>query len=505
MKMTRYALLAAVLGVAATTAHGLASKPTPDRVKTTDPTQALQAASAKAQDNDLAGAYLILKRLIASTEFAALNIELRHHALHLAGLCANETGDYAGALVYLAQSTAMPEATGSEWHARLSAAFQLGRIDEAALSLATIARQWPELLPALRDQVISDVLRQLRDQGKNAAWRDLANALFDGNWKILGTEPSWLWRALAERLLEEGKLDRAAAVAAAVDSPYDLIAMRVDLRFAGIVKANAALFDIDRALAAQISKAEAAAKQDPNSLEKLTVLTYALLSGSRYQEVLALSDQALARATPALGQLQPYSDANEYLIWIMDNRARALRGLGRYDEAVEQLERAARRPENGHVNVSNAINLGVIYCQLDRPDDALRAIEEVRDVSPYGRMQLEGVRQCAALGKGDAKTAQAAIAYLREHRKDAEGSYDEALLQANQLEAAAVLLIERLNSSEKRGKALLEIQDWVRPNGTPRGRELHRRWLQLLQRADVKAAIEKVGRIESQPLTPPIS
>lgn len=504
MGIVRNTLLAASLSLVVTGAHSVAEPASTNRARTTTPAQRLQAAAIQLQNNDLAGAYAALKQLIARTDFAELSSTQQHHALHLAGLCANELGDYVQALAYLTASTAMPEATGGEWHARVSAAYRLGNTDELALGFTTIARRWPESLPQLRDLAILSVIRQLRDQGKDDAWQELVSALFNTGWKVSGAEPSWLWAAYAERLVEQGNFDRAAAVSLLVDKPHDLIAMRVDLRFAHIVKKNAEHFDIDRAVAAEMTRLEAAVQKAPDSLETLTDLTYALLASRRYDKALELCDQALARAVPPLGQSQPYTDANEFLIWIMDNRARALRGLGRHDEAVAQLERATRRPESGHINVSNAINLGNLYCQLDRADDALRAIEDVRETSPFGRMQFELVRQCAALIKGDTKTAASAFDYLREHRSDAEGGYQEALIAAQQLDEAATLLIERLNAGRERGRALLEVQRWVSPPGTPRSREMRRRWDQVLQRPDVQSAIRKVGRIESFSLTEPL-
>src|SRR5258708_12052027 len=91
----------------------------------------------------------------------------------------------------------------------------------------------------------------------------------------------------------------------------------------------------------------------------------------------------------AAGSQPAYDDINDNLIWILNNRAIALGGLGRRDEELELLIRAARRPEHGDPNVSQAINLGQFYCDLGRPKDALFAILDVEKTSPYGRSPVQ--------------------------------------------------------------------------------------------------------------------
>lgn len=464
----------------------------------------LQAAVTAMQNNDTAGAYRLLKLLTADAALNELDVTQQHLVFELAGLCANEFGEYASALEYLRRSTAMPETSGNEWFARLNAGYHLSDWDDAALSLNAIATRWPESLVELKPEAIAELLRQLKLAGKWTSWTEVADALFNAAWKVSGEEPSGIWSTLVERHAEAGRVDRAAVVVAAVDDPYNLVGLLVDRRFEWLVEKMPQRFDVMNAAAQREARLEAAVRGSPTRLEPLVALTYALLDVQQYARVLELADHALAKAAVPIGVRPPYRDSDEFLIWIMDNRARALQGLGRFAEAAEQLERAARRPEGGHVNTSNAINLGLLYCSMGQSDKALGAIQEVRDVSPYGRIQVERVRACASRASGDAKSAESALGYIRAHRKESERTYLDELVAADLLDEAAEVLIARLKSVDERSSALLEVQEWSASAETDWSRGQHERWVRLLQRQDVEDAIREIGQRRKFDLASPL-
>ena len=68
------------------------------------------------------------------------------------------------------------------------------------------------------------------------------------------------------------------------------------------------------------------------------------------------------------------------------------------------------------------------------------------------------------------------------------------------MEAAAAALISQLESAEDRTDALLSLQDMRVYPSLPAERVADERWRELKQRADVRAAINRVGRIERYPL-----
>jgi hypothetical protein len=152
-------------------------------------------------------------------------------------------------------------------------------------------------------------------------------------------------------------------------------------------------------------------------------------------------------------------------------------------------------------NVDQLINLGVLYCELGRPHDALSVIGRLlARTSPFGAMQLEEVRLDAAYQLGDSKQVERSLQYLRLHRRDAPSSYVDALITVNQLDRAAHELVAELRDTGERQEALPGIQAFAPTPGTPRDVDFDAERQAVIARPDVQAAIRKVGRVESYPL-----
>ena len=164
---------------------------------------------------------------------------------------------------------------------------------------------------------------------------------------------------------------------------------------------------------------------------------------------------------------------------------------------------ARLQQEDGSINVSQAINLGWHYVDYGKPENALKALDGIdwaHSLSPYGRMQLQYVRYRAYLQLGNAQEADNVLAYLREHRDDAEDTWQLAMLDAGDFDGAAALLIARLRDPEKRYEALGEVQEYLPLPRLPKQAEALARWEKLVTRDDVAAAINEVGRREKAPM-----
>ena len=92
------------------------------------------------------------------------------------------------------------------------------------------------------------------------------------------------------------------------------------------------------------------------------------------------------------------------------------------------------------------------------------------------------------------------LAYLRQHRDDAEDTWQLAMLDAGDFDGAAALLIARLRDPEKRYEALGEVQEYLPLPRLPIQAEALARWEKLVTREDVAAAINEVGRRENAPM-----
>jgi hypothetical protein len=197
-----------------------------------------------------------------------------------------------------------------------------------------------------------------------------------------------------------------------------------------------------------------------------------------------------------------FDDSADALARLLEVRGFALGGLGRTHEKVEQMSRAALLPESGHANTSQAIDLAMFYCELERPNDALVAVKDVTDLSPFGRMRLARVRQCAALELHDPQGAADSFRYLQEHQGDAMDSYEYGLIDQGNFDAAVALMVRRLSSFDLRSDALREVQTYRQSPPLPHQRRQRELFHALLQRKEVEDAVAKVGRIERFDISP---
>jgi len=495
------ALLVLLLALAPTLLSAIQEPPItdlPDRIAAVeDINERIAKAAEKITKQDWTAALPLIKAVIESPAFEDLPVERRHAMLTSASGVALQLNDNQLAQSYAKRATALPNAMPVNWQVRFYASLGMADMTDAAVSLTEIAKQTPKALADIKDPSV--IFRILGESKKSTApqYFGLLEALYGANWKIDGLfEPYTVWRDYALALLERGRPVDAKHVATRLKQPSVVISVRVDKRFDQIVKSAPRVFDIDKAVETDIANLREIVRQSPRALQSIIELTYALLKAHRYDEALSLTDVVMQNVKGA-GSQPAYDDINDNLIWILNNRAIALGGLGRRDEELEILVRAARRPEHGDPNVSQAINLGQFYCDLGRPKDALFAILDVGKTSPYGQSQLETVHLCAALQLGDKDAAASALNYLKDHQNDSPRTYQSALGLTGDYDGAAALLIQRLNDPSMRADALTEVQNYMDPADLEWPVKSRERFQVVVNRDDVQKAIHKVGRIES--------
>jgi tetratricopeptide (TPR) repeat protein len=245
------------------------------------------------------------------------------------------------------------------------------------------------------------------------------------------------------------------------------------------------------------------AAANPRSLGVRVQLGYALLVAGQFAELLALTDDIIARVTTARSDEAPFDDIDDELNWIYNHKAASLRALGRWEDALTVMEAARLEPGEGSVNVSQAINLGWHYVDYGKPENALKALDGIdwaHSLSPYGRMQLQYVRYRAYLQLANAQEADNVLAYLRQHRDDAEDIWQLAMLDAGDFDGAAALLVARLRDPDKRYEALGEVQEYLPLPLLPKQAEARARWEKLVARVDVASVVAEVGRRERAPM-----
>ena len=134
-------------------------------------------------------------------------------------------------------------------------------------------------------------------------------------------------------------------------------------------------------------------------------------------------------------------------------------------------------------------------------DAALTGVSDA-NASPYGRMQIAEVRLWIAIQRNDVAGTQRQLEFLRSHGTDSVETLEETLVHAGDTEGAAKLLITRLLDPDQRGSALLGVQGYALPTAPPLVVRDREQWSSLLNREDVRNAINQVGRLENYPLLP---
>jgi tetratricopeptide (TPR) repeat protein len=253
-------------------------------------------------------------------------------------------------------------------------------------------------------------------------------------------------------------------------------------------------------MAAKLATLRAAADKAPNDLEIATALANELLSQDRPAEALAVVDPAITGATPKAPSSAVSEADAAAVLWLMDARARALVLLGRDEDALATLAKAAKRPEGTGSNVSQTLNLGVLYGDLGKPKEALETIKDVEFASEYGLMVRENIKSCAYAQLGDSINLSSSMKVMKEHAAKAPFDYFEALICANYLDDSAKFLIQELSDPLARRDILVRLQTYADARIYPSETENQHRRRTVLARPDVQAKINEVGRIQVVPL-----
>ncbi|WP_064747438.1 hypothetical protein [Lysobacter antibioticus] len=455
--------------------------------------QRIADAVALAHNQHYASADRAFGELIAQPEFARLNAAQRLQALTAAAASAVKLNDLPRAAGLYRQANAADPNDPDGWYRLSAIEFNLHRHNESARAFIHLVEYWPELLPNIDEQMIFQLVNRLDRESETRF--GLVRALYDANWHSLTGDDGELWFVLLERHVERGEHEAARGVVRRIADPLSLVRLRSDKRFDFLVEADSWAFNVEHAAIGMVESLREKADATPRGLEIRVQLISAMLVAGMHREALALTEQIAARIAEAPDG-QPAFDDIRQQSWVLNERAIALRRLGRIDEAVAEMTRASRLTEDGLPNVSQSLNLATLYCGLDRPDDSLAELQRTGpDLAGYGRMVMQANKLCAALAKRDRDGVAAALHYLREHRQDGPLVYLESLLRAQRIDDAARLAAELLASTADRADALEWMQQFQTVEPLPGDVAYRQARETMLARADVQAAVAEVGRI----------
>lgn len=465
------------------------------------PLARLRRAAELMQAKDYPAADSLLRGMLADPGFPLLidELQLATYAMSASTALALEDVDRAWAM--FDQAVVNPAVNADIAAAALGMALEYWRPEKAIAPIKLLAGLDPEQLLELDTVTAYRLYGEIRRQELPVAEKlDFLQALFDANWLLEdGRQPSSLWLDLAELRLREGNEAAAITAAQRITSASDLLAMQVDRRYDGVVKSlGPARFDLAAALAQEEQTIRATIAANPRNLQNVIELTYVLLDAGRYQDVIDVSDAALAQFAAA-GDTPAFDDAAEALPWIHDNRARGLLGVGRVDEAVAVWEAARTMEEDGGANVSQALNLASLYAALGRSNEALESIAGVELASPYGWMEYHSNRVYALIATLDDPRVRESLAYLREHRKDSRATFVEVMIRIGALDEASIAFRERLEDPDERTSALLSAQHYQVRTYSALSDTWRRQEQDFFARPEIVAAVEAAGRLRDVP------
>ncbi|WP_369039589.1 tetratricopeptide repeat protein [Stenotrophomonas maltophilia] len=322
---------------------------------------------------------------------------------------------------------------------------------------------------------------------------ELLQALFDNGWKSGGLEPTGMWLALATLQAENGRDEDIPATLARISGPAEIIRLRSDKRFDHYVDRSDPRFDAMQGAQQHLDELRVSGLLDRALDGRMAEFGSTLLMLDRNEEVLALTD-GMARAAAA-GESPSDAEA-EWVGRLLNNRYTALRRLGRLDDALAAAQQAARIGARGPNGIEHQLSVGFLFLSLGRPQEAVQAVQGIQDLPGYGKAAQALVQFAAARGRGDTGAMEAARDVILAEREGASVFHREMLLEAGDLDGAAAVLIEQLRSPVERGEILASLQDMRTYPSLPGDARGDAAWRALKQRADVQAAIERVGRVE---------
>lgn len=455
---------------------------------------ALQTAAEQLAEGDSLGANILYERLLADPRLDTLTTDARSEVWAHAAVAAGVQND--GTLAEQRVKRALEIKPDYAYARLLLAGHQLSfnQLDAAADNMIRGIRD-SEDMPELPEEDVWHISNHLRtDPARRLA---LLQGLFDHQWKPNGMEPTWQWLNLAVLQVEAGQGERVAATLERVDEPVPLVQLRGDKRFDPYIKRDDPRFDPVASAQRHIDRLRVETMLSPGLNDAAVALADALLVSGQPEETLGMTE-TLGRIASTAATL-PEGDEARTVGTMLNARSRAFWQLGRSDEAIQTQELATRMAAADD-DAEQKLRLAVGYLALHRPALARQAVKDLGGMTGHGEAIVQLIQLHAALQLNDAKALQQAHDGLAAVRKAAPTYTMMGLVADNRLDDAAALLAERLADPEERGLALLEVQDLRHWPLLPAEEEFFARWTRFTARADVLAAVNKVGRIERYPL-----
>ena len=407
-----------------------------------------------------------------------------------------------------AQTQQAAALTATQLRAQIEAALAARNVSRAAASFQILVARFPSTLNELPDREVAGLVGTLPVGADGQPRRAALEALFALGWKIsYNPEPSGYWLELAQMRLGDGNLAGARAAGARITEPAELIRVYCDRRFDAIVTHQSMSEEIRRDAKLEVTQYREAMKHEPRSLAAVVRLLHALLVEGNNLEAISLAQTINTQLNAAQKQAAKLYDDEGELRWVLDQLAHALWNSGAFQEGARVMEGARRLPEYGRPNVSQRLNLALMYDLLGQTQKALDVVAGIDSdphaLSPYGMIVLQGVYLKAALQTSDRTALSRVLNYLRQHEAVAPSSVIDDFVKAGVTGEADALMRTTLADPTRRGSLLVDLQLYADRAQTPLERRYDEQWQTWLNRPEVQSEIAKWGHFDTYPVTQP--
>lgn len=419
--------------------------------------------------------------------------ELRRTTLSFSALCLDEAGDKNAAYAEARQAMEIAGTNNVNWGVLLDGQSRTKNWPALVASLEAIAKDQPLMLNQLPLAWLNYVDLQLRRANQTALRRRYLALFADSSYwpdEPGGSTEGFRFR-YAVLLADAGEQEKANAIARLLTNPSLLISLSLDPRFRPVFGDD---LDLRAVTERYLTQLRTQVGRFPNAIRPV-------IDVAEYQRLLGRPQDALAtlRALePAIKGDTPLSDRDDNVIWWWDQMSRAHHAAGDVPAAIATLRTASAIKEGNAVNVSQTINLANLQLTTGDPAGAMATLKPLDGAgdgtaSPYGVMQVVGVRGCASHRLGQQAVADADLAYARSHSSDAPSTFTMLQLCHGDLDGAAASMIARLENKDQRHGALEELSTFDAPPNTLPRDSVDLALATLRTRPDVKAAAQKAG------------
>lgn len=456
---------------------------------------ALQAAVARLQQEDCAGALAILDPMIARVQGKDRNAVqlLRIPCLGAAGRDGEVPGIYRQMVAIEPQSPGV-RAVG------VIVAVQERNLPEAARRLTVLAEENPPTLTTINSVIARAIVQDLTQRRDLAARKRLFVALARADWQPVDRPEmrDSIAQGAIEALLADNQVAEAEAILPRVTMPELLASMATERLYQPLWPAiEARLGDqsgpaIDRFA---LSRLEAFTRSENDDRARRDAIRAFILLG-RYPEAIELAEKVM---------IAPGMDEED--VTSIRYHAQALAAQGNRAAAVERMRPFTRLdPKTTSAAVSGLVGLAELLDEAGKPAEALAVARTTQQtsgdaISPWGRAWLRRTEVCALTTLGHVNEARVVADQLAAAATDNEAAAIEALLCAGRSDDAAKLAIATLATTE----GTSSLADQFQPDDAiwaPSGSRLRALWATFLARPDVQSAFDKSARILPKRLWP---